>query len=741
MSNPKPPSMLRSRTQIATSYAPGSLFTFEGNLGACRSYPVRTEEANLSIATRLQILELLDEYAKQWAMRGKAIDGTPIYSHSILMQQVVDASLIAPGDEVRVSEDRFAFLESKQMGYEPFPLSFICRECGLHRSCKNLNGAEKSIENFGADCPKKGGKCADDWEQLDVIMAHWSGSVEPLTPVKRSWSNDLDRITESDSCKSCGHKAFILKRPGTFFSDWYFECAKCKIKREILLGDKHTLTHLGRLLPTGQSARIEMNMEPVSYRASAVHYVQSDKLLDFKEFKYFELLRQNKTEELLQFLAQKYGYPGKLLTDAERERILRDKGLGAEWDTYQMSKASLEALRDKAPEAILKPLLDQQKEKEERWSKTIFTDQQQVSAALRAKVGVRSEFIRKFDPIRMAVEHETLLVEKINKGGLEDGKKPAVDVTDPDQHLIPAEMTDPEKDEVRVEVSQRLKLLGIEKMYLIRNLGICEYSFGYSRTSPNPWVKRDKGFGEVELPVRLNLFERIGMANDGARHPIYCIQQKNEAFYVRLDPEVVLKWIEANGFDFPSPMPSSHPGGALIESFPAADFTRFLDGFRKEGGIQPTAYAYVYALLHTMAHQLIEICSELSGLDLGSLSEHIFVPELAFLVYRRGTTMDLGNLSSMWRDHAQVGIGNAVLQRMVMPDSLRCGSETVCMMRGGACPDCILIPETSCITRNELLSRSVLTGSGHPKWDATGKKLAQGFYKTARLGMPSGLSF
>ena len=28
--------------------------------------------------------------------------------------------------------------------------------------------------------------------------------------------------------------------------------------------------------------------------------------------------------------------------------------------------------------------------------------------------------------------------------------------------------------------------------------------------------------------------------------------------------------------------------------------------------------------------------------------------------------------------------------------------------RGGACPDCILIPETACIAQNQLLSRAVL---------------------------------
>ena len=90
--------------------------------------------------------------------------------------------------------------------------------------------------------------------------------------------------------------------------------------------------------------------------------------------------------------------------------------------------------------------------------------------------------------------------------------------------------------------------------------------------------------------------------------------------------------------------------------------------------------------------------------------------------------MDLGNLSSMWRDRGDPTIGNEVLDRMVSPESLRCGSESVCTHHGGACPDCILIPENACLTRNELLSRAVLTGRATPRWDADLRPLV-GYYQ------------
>jgi hypothetical protein len=217
---------------------------------------------------------------------------------------------------------------------------------------------------------------------------------------------------------------------------------------------------------------------------------------------------------------------------------------------------------------------------------------------------------------------------------------------------------------------------------------------------------------------------------------VLCLLQSNEGLYFRLDEETVLEWLDANGIPLAPAAPGVRLGGRLVEDFadmegdPTARFSRFLDEYRRERGVARRAYPFVYTLLHTMAHHLIGISASMSGLDLGSFGEHIFAPDLAFLVYRRGMTMDLGNLSSMWRDRGSPTYGNEVLDRMVDPMSLRCGSESVCNHRGGACPDCVLIPESACLTRNELLSRSALVGRGAPRWDAAGDGLI-GYYAIA----------
>jgi hypothetical protein len=273
------------------------------------------------------------------------------------------------------------------------------------------------------------------------------------------------------------------------------------------------------------------------------------------------------------------------------------------------------------------------------------------------------------------------------------------------------------------QVRRRLDLLGIDEMRLVRDVRVCEYSFGYSRTESKPTVRRETKLPGADMPVMLRLHDRV-QVGDRAAHPVLCIEQANEGFYVRLRESTVRTWLDRNGIAVPELAPGVAIGGGLIEDFaaiqsdPAARFSRFLDEYRRERTVPRRVAAHVFTLLHTAAHHFITVASSMSGLDAGSFGEHLFVPDLAFLVYRRGTTMDLGNLSSMWRERGNPVVGNDVLDKMVDPSSLRCGSETVCNHRGGACPDCLLIPESACLTRNELLSRSALIGRGYPRWDA-----------------------
>lgn len=725
----KPPTMTRSMRQLATAYAPGALFTWEGGLGACRALAVSTQAVELPVATRDLIREQIQEYLESWLARGQAGNYPP--GLEPVIGRLVDERLVR-NDRLEVTEDKLAFVSAQKIGYEPFPLAFVCRGCDLYRASRDVTTLTADKDRFSEGCPnrKAGKSCQEDWEQLDVVMVHWSGTVEAMSPVRLHWDTNEKKLVSFNSCGSCGGRTFKLLRASGQFSNWKFECVDCGTTRAVLQSDEFTYRLLGEDVAAGRARQAEVNMEPVSYRASSAYYPQSDRVLVFKESEWLNLLQPARMLDLKSFLGNHYGYPGRDLTDGEKQDLLRAKGLIAEWHAREDLRKTAATL-PKEVRGALDTVIAQY---DERWAKEVFTSVERGSDMLGVLCSERSKLIRRYDPMRMAVEHRTLSAEKLRSTAKVDGKDACVDVTAPDRFLLP---DDADREAVVVKVKATLGLLGIAEMRLIRDLQVCEFSFGYTRVSSSPTLKRTEKAGDQDMPVRLNMFDRI-ISQERAGFPVYCLQQANEAFYVRLDEATVRAWMERNGMSVDAACPSARLGGLLIEGY--KPFDRFLDQYRRDKTVARDAYPYAYTLLHTMAHQLIGVMSELSGLDLGSFGEHLFVPDLAFLVYRRGMTMDLGNLSSMWRNHGDPGHGNEVLHKMAMSETLRCGAETICMtLRGGACPDCILIPENACLTRNELLSRSVLIGRGTPRWDQDERELV-GFYDIARERAAAGVA-
>lgn len=731
----KPPSMQRSRSQIATAYAPHSLFTFEGGRGACMALPSSTNRTiELPFVTMRTIGEQIQEYFSAWADRAQRGNNL---AHPVPPELAVDRRVLVDS-VVRVRTGDFTFQIPDYAGYLPFPLAFACGRCGLYRASRSVDALERDAERFRSACPTGAPTCADDWEQLDVVLTHWSGEVEAITPTYRHWVSERQEVRELDRCANCDENRFYLRRPPGPLAGWHFECVNCRMPRQLLQRDRLTLRALGPMLDAGTAAFAEINMEPVSYRASAAYYVHGDRLLVFKDEQHLGLLAETQVAALEQLVSGRFGYPPASLSDAEKERLLRAAGRGAEWDNHVQLVAILRTLEaQNFDEAMLGAQRKAIADNEAEWASTVFSAHAQAAPGIAAACRGRGDYVRKHDPLRMAVEHLTLEEEKLRGGQMADGREVSVDVTILDPFLRPDSLSEADLQRQAVASRTRLGKLGIEEMRLIRDVRICEYSFAYSRTSSSPTVKRDKS-GPAELPVRLRLFEKVEVA-DSALNPILCSVQSNEGFYVRLNEQLVRTWLSANFIPLPPADPQVRLGGQLIEDFEALErdpdtrFSRFLDEYRREGTLTRRAYPFVYTLLHTLSHHLIGTCSAMSGLDLSSFGEHLFVPDLALLVYRRGTTMDLGNLSSMWRDQGDADVGNQVLEHLLNPSSLRCGSESVCNRRGGACPDCTLIPENACITRNELLSRSVLVGRGRPRWDATASDLV-GYLEIAGCG-------
>ena len=191
-----------------------------------------------------------------------------------------------------------------------------------------------------------------------------------------------------------------------------------------------------------------------------------------------------------------------------------------------------------------------------------------------------------------------------------------------------------------------------------------------------------------------------------------------------MDESRVRHWLVANHLENVPDAEEQSIGAAYLERY--EDFGAFLDAFKGRegrGAAQRRLDAYTYLLLHSLSHQIMHALADVSGLDRDGLGEYMFPADLAFVVYRKGMTPDLGNVSAMWRNHY-----GDFLRQILDPRLLRCGSGSLCDTRGGACPACIMVSEVTCIGANQLLSRASLRGGQGPNWEPQGSDPLVGFF-------------
>ena len=709
-----PPRMTRSQPQLATAYAPGAVFTWEGGKGACLSVPVDGAAIDFSArqTRRDQIIESLQEFCQNWLARGLAISrDAPVYE-----QQLLDGCFHNPMRQgqasVDIALDRFEFLRPERMGYLPGPLVYRCDTCGLVR--EYVSPAHQVAEPLSITCAGDAGHPVHDsrWHQLDVVYAHWSGGIEGLSPYRYT----MDRggtLQKIPRCQ-CGAADFRLMKQGNQFSRWRFICTGCSAQKEVYQTDPFSLNLLKPLIDAGVPHRwSEVNMIPVSYRASPVFYVQTSRFVVFdNDPEVITLMGPSRRDELAARVAMLHGFAG---TDPSDERIkaqLERNSQGSIFASYGMFRTREAAARAVGDVKNAEIWADAARTTLNGWYDAgLVSREVSASPALQARVQERANYARRYDPIRSTIEHDALRRRKVNLAG----ESANLRLAHPD---LCAEHDTPELQAAyERRVASDLARAGIDEARLIRNLDMVEFSFGFSRVSASPeTVQKD-----LRMPVRLMGFPPL----PSNKRPIYVIEQQNEAIYIQLNVDMVAVFLERNGALEQPPTPPRTIGSRLIETY--QDFSVFLKDFsvRDEASkVRARDIASMtYLLMHSMAHHVMHGIARFSGLDLGSLSEVIFPADLAFVVHRRGMTEDLGNISSMWRDQ-----NGAFLRYLVARRELRCGSGTLCDHRGGACPACIMIPETSCIASNQLLSRAALVGGRAPLWD-TDQTPLHGFFE------------
>jgi hypothetical protein len=716
--------MTRSQPQLATAYAPGSIFTWEGGRGACFAVPVDGAVIDFSArqTRRDQMIESLQEFCENWLGRGMLINrpGAPVHE-----TQLVDSCFHNPMRQgiasVDIALDRFEFMRPDRIGYMPGPLVYRCDTCGVVR--EYISSAHQVAEPLQEQCQADGAFAVHDsiWRQLDVVYAHWSGTVEGLSPYR----NTMDRtgaIRKIPRCQ-CGAERFRLIKQGNQFSRWRFICTGCGAQKEVYQTDPFSLNLLKPRIDAGMPHQWnEINMIPISYRASPIFYVQTARFIVFDiDPEVITLMSPSREEELAARVAELHGFEGTDPSDARIKEQLERNGQGSLFDTYRRfreQEATAAATGDTRTVAIW---ADAAREMLQGWYRAKLIHREvDASPALCARVEERARYARRFDPIRSTIEHHALHRRKVDLAG------EAADLRQPHADLC-AEFENTELQRAYVRrVAEDLARAGIQEARLIRNLDMVEFSFGFSRVSATPETVQK----ERRMPVRLMGFPPL----PNGRRPVYVIEQQNEAIYIQLDSAMATAFLQRNGVLSNIPVPPRTIGGSLIETY--QDFGLFLKDFSvRDAGSRVRRReiaSLTYLLLHSMAHHVMHGIARFSGLDLGSLSEVIFPADLAFIVHRRGMTEDLGNISSMWRDQ-----NSAFLRYLVARRELRCGSGTLCDQRGGACPACIMIPETSCIAGNQLLSRSALVGGRAPPWDVDQSPLV-GFFEIVNNALQAG---
>lgn len=703
------PTMSRSRNQLASSYAPGAFFTFEGGLGACVSVPDQAAVADLapiSEQTKEQIVLRLKEVWQSWFSRAME---TGTEQRPANPRLCIHEVLLNPHHSVEpLDRSGLEFVNPVVMGYAPAPLTFVCNTCGLFREFESVAQVEKSLASFQpGHCPnpKDKGRCS--WRQLDVIFVHWSGHWEPATPGMWEWSErDEKAYKRFERCSQCNSEDFLLITSSPRIGEWVFKCARCghQERPSWLQNDKATTEVLRE--QAGRTAPAVRRMEPISYRASSAYYPQSEQFVVFsgEDQGLLALLGDERRADLEAFVAKQFGL-GETRPDIDEiHNILIQAGRGDEWASYE-GLLTLKGLA-KNDSAMLALVEAQLAHKVDGWfASGLVKTKNELPEALQQQIALRAMHSSRYDPFVLAVEHEALRRAKLDKTLPDGARRPFVRFSALDKHLAPL---DAHRKAAQEYESQRLMgKLGVAEMGLIREFELCRFTHGYTRVAATPVIDKHN----QAMPVRLCLFEKLR----NGKHPIYVVSQANEALYVRLSPEAVYRWLCAVGVSDPftwSPGGETRLGAHILER--AEPFGRYFAYLTKGSA---TTYRYVYTLLHTYAHVLMKAIAEHSGLDLGSLGEYLFPADLAFVVYRNGTTMDLGNLSSLWRNE-----NNLFLEHLLLRKTLLCNSGSLCDARGGACPDCIMVPETACLAQNRLLSRAVLRGGVAPREDLTHEK-------------------
>ena len=555
----EPPTMSRSRVQIATSYAPGVLLTWEGGKGICRSVPLANDITRTLGPTTIDLIyENMRDFVSNWRDRVRKI--LPDAPDEFILDGPFRHSR---SGQVSIERQTFQMTGPDRVGYVPYPLLYRCGVCGSTREFESID------EQARRPLPRKCNGHDARWTQVDVVYVHWSGNLKPLSPFNYNFDPATGDARQIRRC-TCGSQSFHLRNEAPVFSEWRYVCEGCGESRALKKADPEVLVRLRSDQNGGGRTFqwIEVNMLPVSYRANSTFYPQRTSFIEFEDSSVIELMTQEQASDLKRRLAEIHDIPFNEPSDETiRKSVEANDSHRGEWEDYESFLSMADRSdRDSRADKSRKYRRDAAELREGWFADGTVERGKLESLGVIQAVAVRGDWTQRYDPIRLTVQHDAFVREHIEVAMANHG---AADVMDPDVSLTDV-VNDPKSlARYRSATGDLLSLLGVEQLVLIRGLPICEFSFGYTRVSSTPIYKREHQGMSVDMPVRLKAFDRLPIS--GPKHPVYVTQQRNEALYFRLEESRVQRWLLANQV---ADVPDYGIGRAYLERY--TDFGPFL---------------------------------------------------------------------------------------------------------------------------------------------------------------------
>lgn len=238
------------------------------------------------------------------------------------------------------------------------------------------------------------------------------------------------------------------------------------------------------------------------------------------------------------------------------------------------------------------------------------------------------------------------------------------------------------------ELSEQIKSIGLSDILLINDLPLANVAIGYSRLKSGP-------------PAWLNSFP---VQNDQvSKTPLYTNCVTSEALMVQLSPTEVVEWIVRNDL-------IDESRKAEITPLDDAEATLWLTELLSKDDPddeEARLCSALRSLLHTYAHQFLQLIGAVSGLESSSLGELLLVEAMSFIIYSGDS--DIGGLSATFSQSLDMLTSE-------LKDFLRiCKFDPSCSKDDhGVCVGCLYVAR-GCGEFNENLSRAYLFGgdTGH----------------------------